>query len=133
MPTANIHVHEGQYDDARLARLGDAVQGALEATLGIPAEDYYRIFHVLPAGRFVHTPGFLGLTYSKDFILLEITFITGRPKEKRLDLLRELNRRVVEATGISPDDLSILLYETAGENVSFGRGLAQRAHIAAGT
>jgi hypothetical protein len=24
----------------------------------------------------------------------------------------------------------ITLYETAGENISFGRGLAQRAHIA---
>jgi hypothetical protein len=31
---------------------------------------------------------------------------------------------------VSSDDLFIALYETAGENVSFGRGLAQRAHVA---
>ena len=36
---------------------------------------------------------------------------------------------VVAAAGISPDDLLITLYETPGENISFGRGLAQRAHI----
>jgi hypothetical protein len=59
---------------------------------------------------------------------LEITFIAGRPKEKRLSLLQTLNDGVVAAAQISPDDLLITLYETSGENISFGRGLAQRAH-----
>jgi hypothetical protein len=40
-----------------------------------------------------------------------------------------LNDGVVAAAEISPDDLLITLYETPGENISFGRGLAQRAHI----
>jgi hypothetical protein len=42
-----------------------------------------------------------------------------------------LNDGVVAAAGISPDDLMITLYEVPGENISFGRGLAQRAHISA--
>jgi hypothetical protein len=62
---------------------------------------------------------------------LEITFIFGRPKEKRLGLLKALNDAVVSAAAIYPDDFLITLYETAGENISFGRGLAQRAHVAA--
>ncbi|WP_046868185.1 tautomerase family protein [Microvirga massiliensis] len=132
MPTAKIHVHEGRYDEERLAKLGEAIQAALEAALKVPPEDYYRIIHVLPRNRFVHTPSFLGLTYSEDFILLELTFIVGRPKETRLMLLKELNERVVVATGISPDDLNVLIYELPGENISFGRGVAQRAHISAG-
>ena len=41
-----------------------------------------------------------------------------------------LERRSVSAARISPDDLLITLYETPGENISFGRGLAQRAHVA---
>jgi hypothetical protein len=40
-----------------------------------------------------------------------------------------LNDGVIAAADISPDDLVITLYETPGENISFGRGLAQRAHI----
>jgi phenylpyruvate tautomerase PptA (4-oxalocrotonate tautomerase family) len=131
MPTAKIHVHEGRYDEQRLAKLSEAIQAALEAVLKVPPDDYYRIVHVLPAHRFVHTPSFLGLTYSEDFILLELTFIAGRPKETRLALLKELNDRIMVATGISPDDLSVLLDELPGENISFGRGLAQRAHISA--
>jgi hypothetical protein len=133
MPTAKIHVHEGAFTNERLQSIGDAVQAALEETLKIPPEDYYRIFHVLPENRFVHTPSFLGCNYSNEFILLEITFIVSRPKEVRLALLQSLNRHMVEKVGISPDDLSILIYELPGENISFGKGLAQRAHISAGT
>ncbi len=132
MPTAKIHVHANRYDTQRLARIGDAIQGALEAVLKVPPEDYYRIFHVLPEGHFVHTPAFIGMQYSDDLILLELTFIAGRSKEVRLALLKELNERVVAAASISPDDLVIMLYELPGENISFGRGLAQRAHISAG-
>lgn len=133
MPIAEIHVHEGRYDEKRLAKLGGAIQGALEAVLKVPPEDYYRVVHSLPPHRFVHTPSFLGLKYSEDFILLKLIFIVGRPKDIRLALLKEVNKRVVEATGISPDDLAIVLEELPGENVSFGQGLAQRAHISAGT
>jgi len=131
MPLAKIHVLEGQYDEVRLGRVSSAVQNGLMRALGIPPEDFFQIIHVLPRSRFLHTPSFLGLTYSDDLILLEVTFISGRPKEKRLGLLKALNEGVVSAAGISPDDLLITLYETPGENISFGRGLAQRAHVSA--
>jgi hypothetical protein len=129
MPVAKIHVLKGQYSEARLGKVSTAVQNGLISALGIPPEDFYQIIHVLPRGEFRHTPSFLGLNYSDDLIILEITFISGRPKEKQLALLKALNDGVVAAAGISPDDLLITLYETPGENISFGRGLAQRAHI----
>jgi phenylpyruvate tautomerase PptA (4-oxalocrotonate tautomerase family) len=129
MPVAKIHLLEGQYSEARLDKLSNAIQEALVGALGIPAEDFFQLIHVLPRNQFRHTPAFLGLTYSADLILLEITFISGRPKEKKLQLLKMLNDNIVAAAGISPDDLVITLYETPGENISFGRGLAQRAHI----
>jgi len=129
MPVAKIHVLEGRYDERRLTKVSEAVQEALISILKIPADDFYQIIHVLPRNRFLHTPSFLGLKYSDDLILLEITFISGRPKETRLALLKELNQRIVAGAGISPDDLFISLYEIAGENVSFGQGLAQRAFI----
>jgi hypothetical protein len=117
MPLAKIHVLEGQYNEARLDKVSDAIQ---EALIGV---------HILPRSQFRHTPAFLGLAYSDDLILLEITFISGRPKEKKLGLLKALNDNIVAAAGISSDDLMVTLYEAPGENISFGRGLAQRAHI----
>jgi hypothetical protein len=131
MPVATLHVLEGRYDEARLAKVSGAVQQGLIRALDIPPEDFFQIIHVLPRSRFLHTRSFLGLNYSDDLILLEITFISGRPKATRLSLLKTLNDGVVAAVGIAPDDLMITLYEIPGENISFGRGLARRAHISA--
>ena len=131
MPLAKVHVLEGQYDRARLAKMSDAIQQALIEVLGIPPDDFFQIHHVLPRDRYLHTPAFLGQEYSDDMILLELTFITGRPKETRLALVKSLNEKIVAAVKISPADLVVMLYEIAGENASFGSGLAQRAHIAA--
>jgi phenylpyruvate tautomerase PptA (4-oxalocrotonate tautomerase family) len=129
MPVAKIHVLEGRYDEARLGNMSKAVQDALMSALGVPPDDFFQIIHTLPRTQFRHTPSFLGLKYSDDLILLEITFISGRPKQKRLALLKAINEGAVAATGISPDDVMITLYEVPGENISFGQGLAQRAHI----
>jgi phenylpyruvate tautomerase PptA (4-oxalocrotonate tautomerase family) len=129
MPLAKIHVLEGRYDEQRLGRLSRAVQESLIAVLKIPPDDFFQIIHELPRNHFLHTPSFLGLRYSDDFIVLEIAFIAGRPKETRLALLRELNARIVAGAGISPDDLMIALVEGPGENFSFGQGLAQRAFV----
>ena len=129
MPLAKIHILEGRYDERRLGNVSRAVQDALISILKVPPDDFFQIIHELPRSRFLHTPSFLGMKYSDDFIVLELTFISGRPKETRLALLKELNARIVAGAGISPDDLMIQLLESPGENFSFGRGLAQRAVI----
>jgi phenylpyruvate tautomerase PptA (4-oxalocrotonate tautomerase family) len=131
MPLAKIHVLEGRYDEARLAKISGAVQAALMNTLGVPSEDFYQLIFELPKKRFLHTPAFVGMHYTDDLVILDISFIQGRPKETRLALLKDINTRVVAAAGISPDDIMILLYELPGENISFGKGEAQRANAVA--
>jgi Tautomerase enzyme len=133
VPIARIHVLEGRYDERRLGHVSKAVQEALMSVLKIPSDDFFQVIHVLPRNRFLHSPSFLGMRYSDDLILLEVTFISGRPKETRLTLLNGLNAQIVERAGISPDDLLIQLSEVPGENFSFGQGLAQRAFVSAGT
>jgi phenylpyruvate tautomerase PptA (4-oxalocrotonate tautomerase family) len=129
MPVAKIHVLEGRYDEQRLTSVSRAIQDALIEVLKIPPDDFFQIIHEFPRSRFLHTSSFLGMSYSDDFMLLELTFISGRPKEARLALLKELNARIVAGAGISPDDLLVQLSEGPGENFSFGRGLAQRAFV----
>jgi 4-oxalocrotonate tautomerase len=128
MPLAKIHVVEGRYDEARIAKVSGAVQAALMNTLRVPPEDFYQLIFEFPNKRFLHTPSFVGMHYTDDLIVLEITFIQGRTKETRLALLKDINARVAAAAGLSPDDLLITLYEIPGENISFGQGEAQRAN-----
>src|SRR5262249_31248932 len=104
MPIAKIHVLEGRYDERRLSNVSKAVQDSLISILKIPADDFFQIIHELPRKRFLYTPSFLGMKYSDDFIILELAFISGRPKETRLALLKELNARIVAGAGACPDD-----------------------------
>jgi 4-oxalocrotonate tautomerase len=131
MPLAKIHVQEGRYDEARIAKVSDAIQAALMNTLRVPREDFYQLIFELPKARFLHTPSFVGMHYSDDLIILDVAFIQGRTKETRLALLKDINTRVAAAAGVSPDDMLITLYEVPGENISFGRGEAQRANAIA--
>jgi len=129
MPIATIHVLEGRYDERRIGNVSKAIQDSLIRVLKVPPDDFFQIIHELPRSRFLHTSSFLGMKYSDDFIVLELAFISGRPKETRLALLKELNAQIVAGAGISPDDLMVQLTEAPGENYSFGRGLAQRASV----
>ena len=128
MPFVKIYVLETRYDEARLDGVSNAIQRALATELGASPDELFQIIHLLQARQFRHTRSFLGLNYSDDLIWLELTLIACRlPKEKRLNLLKALNAGVVDAAQISPDDLLIAFFETAEENISFGRGIAQRA------
>ena len=101
MPLAKIHVLEGRYNERRLSNVSKAVQDALISILKIPSDDFFQIIHELPRNRFLHTPSFIGMQYTDDFILLELAFISGRPKETRLALLKELNARIVAGRNIA--------------------------------
>jgi len=131
MPLAKIHVVEGRYDESRIAKISGAVQAALMNTLGVPSDDFYQLIFELPKNRFLHTPSFVGMHYTDDLIILDISLIQGRPKETRLALLKDINMRVAATADVSPDNIMILLYELPGENISFGQGEAQRANAVA--
>jgi 4-oxalocrotonate tautomerase len=131
MPLVKIHVVEGRYDQARIAKVSGAIQSALINTLRVPPEDFYQLIFELPKNRLLHTPSFVGMHYTDDLIILDVTVIQGRPKETRLALLKDINTRVAEAAGVSPDDIFIIIHEVPGENVSAGQGEAQRANAVA--
>jgi hypothetical protein len=127
MPLAKIHIKEGQFNEARIAKVSGAIQAALMNTLGVPPEDFYQLIFELPKNRLLHTPSFLGMHYTDDLIILEMIFLEGRSKNVRLALLKDVNTRVAAEAGVSPDDIVIFLQELPGVNASFGRGDAQRA------
>ena len=127
MPLSKIYLREGRYTEPRIDAISASVKAALMNTLGVPPEDFFQLILELPKGRFRHSPGFVGMHYSDDFIIVEVAFIEGRSPEKRLALLKDINTRVSQAVSISPDDMMIAIYEAPGVNFSFDRGEAQRA------
>ena len=88
MPLAKIHVVEGRYDEDRIAKVSGAVQAALMNTLRVPPEDFYQLIFEFPKKRFLHTPSFVGMHYTDDLIILDLTFIAGRAKISCLLIFR---------------------------------------------
>ena len=128
MPLTKVHLRRGSSIEKRRA-IADAVQETLVANLGIPEQDRFLVFAEYEDGNFVHTSSFdaFGLTYTDELLMIEISFVAGRSDEVKKKLLADLNRRLVDAAGVRPDDVFVVLYEFGPANVSFGQGLAQRA------
>ena len=80
MPLAKIHVVEGRYDESRIAKVSDAIQAALMNTLRVPPDDFYQLIFEFSKKRFLHTSSFVGMHYTDDLIILDLTFIEGRSK-----------------------------------------------------
>lgn len=126
MPLVIINLKKGRSPAIKRA-MADAVHAALVAKLGIPVTDRFQLIREYDGEDFIHADAHLDLTYSADLVMLEITFVEGRSDEVKKELLRDLNDRLVASAGIRPDDLFVTFHDVGRANVSFGKGLAQRA------
>src|SRR5829696_1822315 len=81
MPLAKIYVNEGQYDEARLTKISEAVQAALRGTLRVPPDDFFQLIFEMPRNRYLHTASFVGMEYTDDLVTLEILFVSGRSRD----------------------------------------------------
>jgi phenylpyruvate tautomerase PptA (4-oxalocrotonate tautomerase family) len=126
MPLAKIHLRKGQRAEKKRA-IADALQASLIATLDIPEQDRFQLIEEYEDDHFIHTDAFLGLTYTRDLLMIEIALTEGRSDALKTALLADLNRRLVETADVRPDDVVVLIYELGAANLSLGRGLAQRA------
>jgi phenylpyruvate tautomerase PptA (4-oxalocrotonate tautomerase family) len=126
MPLVKIHLREGRTPSDK-ASIGAAIQEALVGTLGVPDADRYQLFSEYADGDFRHTESYLGLDYTEQLLIIEITFLEGRDDGVKKSLLAAINESLVATGVVGPDDVFIMITEVGRANVSFGQGLAQRA------
>jgi phenylpyruvate tautomerase PptA (4-oxalocrotonate tautomerase family) len=126
MPLVKVNLLKGRSVEEKDAIAG-SIQAALVSTLGVPDEDRYQLFDEYDAESFRHTSGYLGLTYTDQLLIVEITFVVGRDDELKKSLLAAINRNLVASGVIGGDDVFVLITEVGRADVSFGKGLAQRA------
>lgn len=126
MPLVNVNLLKGRSAEDKEA-IATSIQAALSSTLGIPEADRFQLFNEYDAESFRHTSGYLGMTYTDQLLIIEITFLVGRDDEVKKSLLAAINRNLVAAGVVGADDMFVLITEIGRANVSFGKGLAQRA------
>ncbi len=126
MPLVKVNLLKGRSAEEKDA-IAAAIQAALVSTVEVADENRYQLFHEYDAEDFRHTSRHLGMTYTDQLLIIEITVREGDDDEHKKSLLSEINRNLVAAGVVRGDDVFVLITEISGANVSFGRGLAQRA------
>jgi phenylpyruvate tautomerase PptA (4-oxalocrotonate tautomerase family) len=107
--------------------IATAIQTALVSTLDVDDDNRYQLFNEYDRENFRHTGAYLGMTHTEQLLIVEITVREGDDDEHKQSLLAAINRNLVEAGVVGADDVFVLITEISGANVTFGRGLAQRA------
>jgi 4-oxalocrotonate tautomerase len=127
MPLARITIPKGKTPEYRKA-ISQGVHSALVETFNVPQDDLFQIItEGAPQADIVHAPSYLGIAYTDDLILIQITVTDSRTVEQKKDLFRRIADHLAERPGLRRQDIFINLLEVKKENWSFGMGEAQYA------
>jgi phenylpyruvate tautomerase PptA (4-oxalocrotonate tautomerase family) len=126
MPLVKVNLLKGRSAEEKDS-IAASIQAALVSTVEVPDGNRYQLFSEYDRENFRHTSAYLGMTYTDQLLVIEITVREGDDDEHKKSLIAAINRNLVAAGVVGSDDAFVLITEVAGANVSFGRGLAQRA------
>jgi len=126
MPLVKVNLLKGRSAEEKDS-IAASIQAALASALEVPDDNRYQLFREYDGENFRHTSGYLGMTYTDQLLVIEITVREGDDDEHKKSLIAAINRNLVAAGVVGSDDVFVLITEVGGANVSFGRGIAQRA------
>jgi phenylpyruvate tautomerase PptA (4-oxalocrotonate tautomerase family) len=125
MPLVRIDLPQSV--DARMAsRIGEAIHKAMTELINVPRDDKFQIFARQSPEERNLTSEYLGVRYSDNLMLIQITLNQGRTVELKKAFYRRVASDLSEL-GVRPQDVFINLVEVAKENWSFGNGEMQYA------
>jgi 4-oxalocrotonate tautomerase len=127
MPLVRIAVPNSLPAEARRA-ISKGVHLALRETFGVPEDD---LFHIItehrPGEELVRPSSYLGIAYSNDLVILQLTVSDTRTVEQKKRLYARIAELLAQSPGLRREDVFINLVEVKKENWSFGNGEAQYA------
>jgi phenylpyruvate tautomerase PptA (4-oxalocrotonate tautomerase family) len=124
MPFVQIYVDRGLDADSRTA-ISLSIHESLIANFQIPVDDYFQVVHEIGPTDLRYPSSYLGIPHSGKIVYIHITAKGGRTVEMKQALYRSIAGKIASRTGISADDVVIVLVENGVEDWSFGRGDAQ--------
>jgi phenylpyruvate tautomerase PptA (4-oxalocrotonate tautomerase family) len=126
MPLVKVNLLKGRSAEEKDS-IAASIQAALVSTLDVSDANRYQLFNEYDAESFRHTSGYLGTNYTDQLLIIEITIREGDDDDHKKSLLAAINRNLVAAGAVAEDDVFVLITEIGDADVSFGKGLSQRA------
>jgi 4-oxalocrotonate tautomerase len=126
MPLVRIDLVAGKSVEFRKT-LGEIIYQAMRDIINVPANDKFQIITEHAADEINVADNYLGNTYSKDIMLIQVTLNAGRTVEMKKAFFKRIADDIHAQLNVRRDDVVINLVEVAKENWSFGGGIAQYA------
>ena len=126
MPLVRIDLVRGKSIEFRKT-LGEIVYRAMRETIDVPANDKFQVITEHAEGEINVADNYLGNTYTRDIVLIQITLNAGRAVEMKKAFFKKIADDIHAQLNLRRDDVVINLVEVVKENWSFGGGIAQYA------
>jgi phenylpyruvate tautomerase PptA (4-oxalocrotonate tautomerase family) len=125
MPLVRIDLPQS-IDAGTAQRIGETINTAMMEVINVPSGDKFQITtRHPPEGRNL-TSEYLGIRYSSNLVLIQITLNQGRTVEMKKSFYRRVADDIAKL-GLRKQDVFINLVEVPKENWSFGNGEMQYA------
>jgi 4-oxalocrotonate tautomerase len=106
--------------------VSDAVYQSMIDVANVPPHDKFQVINRHPADEIVYPEeGYLGLNYTRDLIIIQVTWVGGRSTEVKKNFFRQVANEIHEKGGVRKEDVWINLVDTHREDWSFGNGEMQ--------
>jgi phenylpyruvate tautomerase PptA (4-oxalocrotonate tautomerase family) len=126
MPLVRIDLIEGKSAEFRKT-LGEIIYRAMREVINVPENDKFQVITEHPPEGLNVADNYLGNTYSKDIVIIQITMNGGRTVEMKKAFFKRIADDIHAQLKLRRDDVVINLVECVKENWSFGGGIAQYA------
>jgi phenylpyruvate tautomerase PptA (4-oxalocrotonate tautomerase family) len=127
MPLARIDISKDAPPE-RIKIVSEAIYRAMRELANVPPNDKFQIFTCHAADEIVYPEeGYLGLKYTRDLILIQITWVAGRSIDVKKKLYKQIADEIYTRADVRKEDVWITLVDNAREDWSFGNGEMQYA------
>jgi 4-oxalocrotonate tautomerase len=125
MPLARIDISKDA--SASLVHIiSEAVYKAMVDLASVPPHDKFQVINRHEVDEMVYpAEGYLGLHYTRDLIIIQVTWVSGRSTEIKKKFFHQIANEINEKGGVRKEDVWINLVETGREDWSFGNGEMQ--------
>jgi phenylpyruvate tautomerase PptA (4-oxalocrotonate tautomerase family) len=124
MPLVRIDVPDNLANGLE-AQIGDLVYDSMLECLKVPAGDKFQILTRHAESQIVKPKSYLGIEYSDQLIIIQITLNEGRDTDVKKAFYAKVAHSLHSRLGIRKEDIMISLVEVNKENWSFGDGEMQ--------
>ena len=127
MPLARIDISKDASPEI-IRIVSEVIYNAMVQVANVPMHDKFQIINRHAADEMIYPEaGYLGLKYTRDLIIIQVTWVGGRSTEVKKKFFHQIANEIHAKGGVRREDVWINLVDTSREDWSFGNGEMQYA------